>query len=221
MFVSPQFAPTSRGVPVRSTLVGVLVAWFLIVLGASILGVFSLGPAAVGLAAALPIVIFAVAYRGSAAVRRLVAALDVRQLTLLQSLRAGGLVVVILYAGGLLPGVFALPAGLGDFAIGITAPLFGAIWLAGNLVPRPLLVAWHLLGLLDLTVAATLAVLVATGLLAAEPTTSIVATLPLSLIPTFELPLFFIAHLAALIQVGRGWAEPALFPPRRQEARVT
>jgi hypothetical protein len=111
-----------------------------------------------------------------------------------------------LYAHGILPGVFAWPAGLGDIAIGVTAP-----WVALALVRTPgfatdrLFVVWNLLGILDLVVAVSVGGLnsaLASGV-AGEVTTGPMAQLPLVLIPVYFVPLFIMLHLTALFQARR------------------
>ena len=69
----------------------------------------------------------------------------------------GGFSFIALYVYGILPGFFAWPAGLGDMAIGATAP-----WILVALPRRPrsrraaLSSRWNRLGLLDLFVAISL-----------------------------------------------------------------
>jgi hypothetical protein len=105
-----------------------------------------------------------------------------------------------------LPGVFAWPAGLGDIAIGVTAP-----WVALALVRRPgfvtsrVFVVWNLFGILDLVVAVSagaLSSVLASGV-AGDVTTGPMAQLPLVLIPKYLVPLFLMLHLAALFQARR------------------
>jgi hypothetical protein len=101
-----------------------------------------------------------------------------------------------------LPGVFALPAGWGDIAIGITAPLVAWLWKPQP--PARAFVVWNLLGSLDLVMAVTLGVLASAtpvGVLAGDVTTRPMGQFPLSLIPTFFVPLLLIFHLIALIRV--------------------
>jgi membrane protease YdiL (CAAX protease family) len=102
--------------------------------------------------------------------------------------------------------VFALPAGLGDMAIGVTAP-----WIMLALVRQPRFAArgtfirWNVLGILDLLVAisiGTVSTLFATGA-PGEISTAPMATLPLLLIPAFLVPLFLMLHTAALLQSRR------------------
>jgi len=107
----------------------------------------------------------------------------------------------------LVPAVFALPAGLGDVAIGLTAPFVARAF--ANRGPRQagrLFVIWQLLGILDLIVAVGTG-----GSLRAVPgvfsdwagSEQMVAMgrLPLGLVPTFAVPLFVILHLASLAQL--------------------
>lgn len=69
-----------------------------------------------------------------------------------------GVSFLVLHTQGRLPASFALTAGWGDIAIGVTAPLVA--WLIatrGTQARRPLLM-WNTLGLLDLIVAVTLGI---------------------------------------------------------------
>jgi hypothetical protein len=192
---------------VRNLTVAVLVVWFLLALGGSLLGVFDSEPrppVPLGLAAVLPVAVFAFCYLTSASFRRFVSSLDLRLLTLAQTWRVGGIVFVILYLRGALPGVFALPAGWGDFAIGITAPLVAWYWKRP--FPSKTFILWNVLGSLDLVLAVTLGVLASAtplGVLAGDVTTRLMGRFPLSLIPTFFVPLLLILHLISLIRVRK------------------
>jgi hypothetical protein len=186
----------------------VIIVWFALALASSLLGVFDSNtrpPLLLGSAAILPVTAFAVAYLFSASFRRFVLSANARAITFAHTWRIGGLVFLILYWRGQLPGAFALPAGWGDIAIGVTAPL-----VAWNIESRgrsmtPLLTVWNLLGLLDLLAAVTLGVLSSAsrlGILAGDVTTRIMGAFPLSLIPTFFVPLLMILHLVALGQIA-------------------
>jgi hypothetical protein len=195
---------------VRNLTVAVLAVWFLFALGGSLLGVFDSQPrppVPLGLAAVLPVAVFAFCYLTSASFRQFVLSLDLRLLTLAQTWRVGGVVFVILYLQGALPGVFALPAGWGDFAIGVTAPLVAWYWKRP--FPSKTFILWNLLGSLDLVLAVTLGVLASAtpvGVLAGDVTTRLMGQFPLSLIPTFFVPLLLILHLICFIRVGKGVA---------------
>ena len=192
---------------VRNLTIVVVVAWFLLALAGSLLGVFdseSRPPIPLGLAAVLPLVVFTFAYLMSVRFREFILSLNLRLLTVAQTWRIGGIVFVILYLQGVLPGVFALPAGWGDFAIGITAPLVAWYWKPP--FPYRTFIVWNVLGSLDLVLAVSLGVLASAtpvGLLAGDVTTRPMGQFPLSLIPTFFVPLLLIFHLISFIRVGK------------------
>jgi hypothetical protein len=193
---------------VRNRTIVVLVAWFLFALGGSLLGVFDSGPrppVLLGLAFVVPVAAFVACYLTSARFREFVLSLDLRALSLAQSFRVVGIVFVILYLLGALPGAFALPAGWGDFAIGITAPLVAWSWKRP--FPSWTFIVWNVLGSLDLVNAMSLGVLASAspvGILAGDVTTRLMGQFPLSLIPTFFVPLFLILHLICFVRVGKG-----------------
>ncbi len=182
-------------------------AWFIFSLSASALQWFRndserLG-IEVGLAALTPIVLFLVWFAASPGLRRFLLSLDSRILTLVQTWRIGGFVFLVLYSFGILPGVFAIPAGLGDMAIGATAPLLA--WKLGDRNRRKGYILWQLLGVADLVMAVTLgttARLISPG----GPTTGAMTVLPLSMVPTFIVPLLLIFHLICIAQ-ARQWRE--------------
>lgn len=187
--------------PTNTLTVSVLVLWFLLVLVGSLLGVFkgnaSQPPVLLGLAVALPVLVFVLAWVGSASMQRLVLSANLRTITLLQSGRVIGVVFLTLYALGLLPGIFALPAGLGDVAIGLTAPLVASVLASKARYRLGLLAVWNILGMLDLLVAVSLGILTSRstlGLLAGTTSSALVVAFPLSLIPTFLVPAYLILH---------------------------
>ncbi len=152
-----------------------------------------------------PIAAFVTFYAGSERFRDFVLSRDIRVLTMLQMWRVVGFAFLMLTAHGVLPGLFAWPAGLGDVAVGLTAPL---IVLALARRPEFALsrgfVAWNLLGLLDFVVAAATATLASgavAGLAGGGLTSAPMEVWPLSLFPSFIVPLFVFAHLGVLFQV--------------------
>ncbi len=163
-------------------------------------------PLALFAAVAVPVAAFLALYRAVPGLRAWVLGLDLRLLTMLQAWRVLGGMFLVLLAYGLLPGLFAWPAGLGDVAIGLTAP-----WVALALVRDPRVaarrgfVAWHVLGILDFVGAVgsgTLASGVIPGLVGAVSASPMNAW-PLAMIPGFLVPLFILLHLAALLHAGQ------------------
>ena len=192
------------------TVAAALAVWFVLVFVLGAVGAFSAPPGTpplpifVGVVA--PIVAFFLLYWFSSAFRDFVLNIDLRVATAIQAWRAAGLGFIALYVYQILPGSFAWPAGLGDLAIGLTAP-----WVILALIRRPgfasskAFVAWNLLGLLDLVNAVSTGALssaLATGA-PGEITTAPMAQLPLVLIPAYLVPLFVMLHAAALFQSRR------------------
>ncbi len=185
----------------------VLALWFALATALGAAGLLGGEPGELPLrllaAVAIPIAVFLGLYVTIPVFRWFVLSADLRFVTMLQSWRVAGFAFLALYAHGVLPGFFAFPAGLGDIAVGLTAPL-----LAMALVQRPeiaasrLFVVWNLLGICDFVAA------VGTGVLASGafhgivggPTTAPMVALPLVIIPAFLVPLFAMLHLAALFQ---------------------
>jgi hypothetical protein len=116
------------------------------------------------------------------------------------AVRVLGVLFLIAMAQGTLPAVFALPAGLGDMAIGLAAVLPAR---RGN----PRRAFWfNVFGLLDLVVAVTLGLLggLATHpVLAVSPSTAAMSLLPLALIPTTVVPLDAALHVLSLARLRR------------------
>src|SRR5947208_7028053 len=126
--------------------------------------------------------------------------------------RFAGVGFIALNLLGFLPGYFAWPAGLGDMAIGVTAP-----WVALALTRSPRLstsepfVAWNIFGIFDFAVLAVgmgaIAPLIFPRLLQTVTPQMMTAApmrhLPLSMVPSFLVPMFTIFHLIALFQTRR------------------
>jgi hypothetical protein len=187
-----------------------LTGWFLIVVSLGAVGAFvgppGTPPVALALAIALPLAIFFAGLRLAPSFHEFVLSLDLRLIVGMQAWRWAGLGFLFLYAHNVLPAVFALPAGLGDMAVGVAAP-----WMTLALVRQPdfarsrAFIRWNLLGILDLVVAVSIAAvsaLLTTGA-PGEISTAPMATLPLLVIPGFLVPLFLMMHAAALLQSRR------------------
>jgi len=193
--------------PVRLAVSIALLAWFLLVVALGAVGAFvgppGTPPVPIALGVATPLVIFFLLLRFSTSFREFVLSLDLRLVAGIQAWRWAGMGFLFLYAYKVLPGWFAFPAGLGDMAIGATAP-----WMILSLARQPgfaatsAFVRWNLLGILDLAVAVSIGAVSAIfatgnpGDLSAAP----MASLPLLLIPAFLVPSFLMLHTTALMQ---------------------
>jgi hypothetical protein len=123
---------------------------------------------------------------------------DLPALTRLNAFLVVGWVFIGLWLGGTLPPQFALPAGLGDIAIGLAAPAVAARLRRGDTRGAR---RFHLLGILDLIVAIGTAFLSAPGpyqVFNGAVTTAAITALPLILIPAVLVPLYLAIHLVAL-----------------------
>ncbi len=130
---------------------------------------------------------------------------DPRILSLLtrpHQVRVGGLIFLIALALGELPAAFALPAGLGDIAIGLAAPWVARGLRDGNGIRRAF---WfNIAGLVDFAVPFAVGFLAAPGrqqILHLTPTTQQISVLPLVLIPTAGVPLLFALHVISLAKL--------------------
>jgi hypothetical protein len=192
---------------IRLSVTLVLSAWFLLILSLGAVGAFvsrpGTPPLPIAIGAGAPLLLFFAWLRLSQSFRDFILSLDLRLIAGIQAWRWAGLGFLSLYAYNVLPAIFALPAGLGDMAIGFTAP-----WIILALVRRPgfaasaAFIRWNVLGILDLVVALTIGTLSATLTAGApgEISTAPMATLPLLLIPAFLVPVFLMLHTAALMQ---------------------
>jgi len=187
---------------------GLIGVWFVVSVVASGLHLYRTGPndppLPLGLAALTPIVVFVVWFAASPEFRQFVTSLNPRILTQVQSWRIAGFAFLALAAYGILPNLFAMPAGWGDIAIGATAP-FIALRLASP-GHRGSFIVWQLLGIADLVTAVTLGTLA--GVISPHGIpTSAMTVLPLSVIPTFAVPLLLILHVICIVQASR-WPLP-------------
>src|SRR6266581_5358802 len=117
------------------------------------------------------------------------------------SFRVAGVVFLFYLALGHLPALFALPAGLGDIAAGIAAPLAARRLAQGT--GRRAAVWFNAFGLTDLVTALTLGALTGFGLLNITPSSAPITELPLALIPTATVPLLFALHITSMATLAR------------------
>ena len=125
----------------------------------------------------------------------------VSRLELPHTPRVAGVAFLLYLALGHLPALFALPAGLGDIAAGIAAPLVALRLARGT--GRRAAVWFNAFGLTDLVVALTLGALTGFGLLNVTPSSAPITELPLALIPTATVPLLFALHITSMVTLAR------------------
>lgn len=165
----------------------------------------------VGIMVALPLVVIGGAALLSTRVRDTLLALPVSLLLGLNALRIlPGAFILLLASQGKLSGPFPQSAGWGDIIVGIIAI---ALMLAGtrnSAGSRRALLAWNILGTLDLVEAVALGVLSAPGsplqIYGGAIGSTAMWSLPWSSIPTLLVPFYFITHgiiFARLLQGTR------------------
>jgi len=203
----PADAPPRGLSGIRLSVTLVLTVWFLLVVSLGAAGAFvgppGTPPFALAIGIGAPLLSFFVWLRLSQSFRDFIFSLDLRLIAGIQAWRWAGLGFLFLYAHKVLPAMFALPAGLGDMAIGFVAPwMVLALVRQADFATSAAFIRWNVLGILDLIVAITLGTLNATLATGApgEISTAPMATLPLLLIPAFLVPLFLMLHAAALMQ---------------------
>jgi len=115
--------------------------------------------------------------------------------------RVAGVTFLLYLALGHLPALFALPAGLGDIAAGIAAPLVARRLAQGT--GRRAALWFNAFGMTDLVMALALGALTGFQLLNVTPSSAPITELPLALIPTATVPLFFALHITAVSTLVR------------------
>ena len=190
---------------VATSVVG-LAAWFAAALALAALDVFKSTPdrsvPVIAFGIALPTIAGGLLLARASAVRGAVRRVPLPALVGVQAFRVFGFVFLIAFAQDRMPLVFALPAGIGDIAVGLAAPLV-AFYLArrGGRGGRTAALLWSLAGLADLVLAVTLGFLSAPSPfqhLALSHPNAAITTFPYVLVPVFAVPIAVVLHVAVL-----------------------
>jgi hypothetical protein len=161
----------------------------------------------IALAMGIPIVIGAALIRWSGRVREIIDVMPQNWLVGFQLYRVVGAIFLVLYAAGLLPGIFAIPAGYGDVFVGLTAPLVAIGYARYHSQSDQFVALWNWFGIADLVIA------VATGFLSApsrlqmfslDAPNLLIGSFPLVMIPIYAVPLSIVLHLASLTKLRQG-----------------
>jgi hypothetical protein len=153
----------------------------------------------------VPVTLFATLAAGylallSRTVRAIIANIPQHWLIGIQTFRVLGGVFLIRYFQGELPGIFAIPAGVGDVITGVLAPFVAYWWFVGKPYARTAAIAWNLFGMADLIDA------VAIGALTRGAGGGIV--FPIILIPVYAVPRAFLLHSYSLIGLLKETSRP-------------
>jgi hypothetical protein len=123
---------------------------------------------------------------------------DLRWLVLLHTTRFVGFYFLILCRRGELPCAFATSAGRGDIAVAAATVI---IFLVPKFrVSRRLLLIWNTLGLIDIVFVVSSALRFG---LSDWPSMAPLRELPLSLLPTFLVPLIIVSHVLIFVRLNR------------------
>jgi hypothetical protein len=192
-----------------------LIVWFFAELGPAWLGLYrgtTSGIPTIQYGMLIPLVIAGVLFWRWRLLRRVIEAVPQTWMAGVQLYRILGVIFLVLYAAGKLPGVFAWPAGIGDVITGLLAPVVGIAYARR---PQPMagrLRAWNLFGIGDLIVAVTTGFLTSPSrmqMFAFDKPNELIGACPLVMIPVFLVPLAVMLHLASLKKLWKPEAAQA------------
>jgi hypothetical protein len=115
--------------------------------------------------------------------------------------RVAGVFFLLYVALGHLPALFAVPAGLGDIAAGIVAPLVARKLARGT--GRRAALWFNVYGLIDLASGLTIGTLIGFGLPTVTPSVAPINQLPLAIVTTANVPLMLALNITCLIALGK------------------
>jgi hypothetical protein len=191
------------------SLSALLVAWFAVAFATSLAGFYrppAGSPPTIQWGLLTPIVIGLLLFLSWPLLRRTVAIIPNSWIVGVQLYRTLGVVFLLLYASGHLPGLFALPAGIVDVLVGILAPVVAAAYARSPEGAAGSVRWWNLLGITDLVVAVGLGFATSPSpfqLAAFDHPNELIGMFPLVLIPVFAVPLSILLHLASLQKLRR------------------
>jgi len=180
--------------------------WLAVVWSAAISGAFKPGAVAAPL---LPIAALGPVLLGVPILlrsRRIGATLDAMPaswMVALQVLRVNGFVFLIAWVSGTVPGVFALPAGIGDVLTGLLAVPVAISLGSATRESRRAAIAWNIFGLLDFTIALSIGFAIAFRLIETGGASATGGVYPAVMIPAFAVPSFILLHALSLRQLSR------------------
>jgi hypothetical protein len=186
-----------------------LVTWFFAALLPSWLGLYrgtSSGTPTIQFGVLIPILVGVALFMRWRALRRVLETVPQDWIVGVQVYRAMGLILLVLYTGGRLPGLFAWPAGVGDILVGLLAPAIAIAYARRSSNAADWLRAWNLLGIGDLIVALATGFLTSPSRLqmfAFEAPNELISAFPLAMIPVFLVPLSILLHLASMEKLRR------------------
>jgi len=183
--------------------------WLAIIWSAAINGVFRPGgntPPLVPLAIFLPVIVGVPILLRSKRIGEVLDAMPASWLVGIQVYRILGGIFLVGWARGVIPSLFALPAGIGDVTTGLLAlPVaYSLVSQSGGAVRGA--IAWNIFGLLDFTIAVGIGLATSPGpfqlIVPSVPNTGL-GLYPTVLIPAFAVPSSILLHVLSLRQLRR------------------
>jgi len=196
----------------RATWLAVMVPftlWAAAAWTAAINGVFRTGFSPLPLLPAaifLPVIVGAPLLLLSQRVGQVLDAMPPTWLVALQLYRALGVQWLAYWMRGLLPGIFALPAGTGDVLTGLFAVPAAIAVAAGTVKGRRAAILWNVFGLMDFAIAIALGMITSPGrfqLIVPDMPSIGVDVFPNVLTPAFVVPSSILLHVLSLRQLRR------------------
>ena len=183
--------------------------WAALAWTAAINGVFRLGASALPLlpvAILLPVIVGTPVLLVSKRVGQLLDAMPMTWLIALQIYRIFGSQWLVYWLRGVLPGLWALPAGAGDVLTGLFAVPAAIALAAGTAEGRKGAILWNIFGLADVAVAIALGMTMSPGpfqLILPDGPSMAIDTFPNVLTPAFVVPSSILLHVLSLRQLRR------------------
>jgi hypothetical protein len=180
--------------------------WLAVIWSAAISGAFKPGAFAIPLqpiATLGPVVLVVPILLRSRRIGEVLDAMPASWMIALQVLRVNGFAFLIGWAYGTVPGVFALPAGIGDILTGLLAVPVAISLGSGSRESRRTAIAWNIFGLLDFAIAISIGLAIAFRLIDTGFASATGGLYPVVMIPAFGVPTWIILHAVSLRQLSR------------------
>jgi hypothetical protein len=184
-----------------------VILWFVAAFFAGLAGYINepgVPPVVLGSFIIIPIIGFIAAYLISDSFRAFTHNINLTLLVGSHLWRLVGIGFVIGWLKGTLPAGFAIPAGFGDIIAAAGALILIPMIRKGT-ARRGWLLAWNIFGLLDLLNAVITGILYSNssfGILSRGVTTEPMVAFPVSMIPSFFVPLFILLHLLTFKRIA-------------------
>ncbi len=180
-----------------------LLCWFGIVFFMGRTGVFSKNPLVAPYLAIGFIFLFGILQKlyHNETIRKLFEHTSQPWLIGIQLYRIVGFYFIYLYHQGVLPGLFAFSAGIGDMIVGFSAPFVAYTIYKQKPYAKKLAIFWNIIGIIDLVIAIGIGIIGfprPIQFLPLQPSMEQISLFPLMMIPLFAVPLALFLHFCGL-----------------------